>query len=168
MERGAKIGPVFRGGFRQKITDGGFQSAETEIGVAGIQHAPRQGEARWIAIPGAALDLRPARVGEPEHFAHLVESLPGGIVNRPADDLVLADTIDQDEQGVASAHDERNVRRDLAVPTEERRKQMSFEMVDREIRFAEAQGEALGEGGANHERAGQTRSARGGEGRDLA
>ena len=51
---------------------------------------------------------------------------------------------------------------------EKGRKQMAFKMIDREIRFPETKGEALGERGADHERAGQPRPARGGESVDFA
>ena len=45
---------------------------------------------------------------------------------------------------------------------------MAFEMIDREIRFPETERETLGERRADHERTGQTRSARGREGVDFA
>ena len=45
---------------------------------------------------------------------------------------------------------------------------MTFEMIDREIRFAETERETLGERGADHQRTGQPGPACGGEGVDFA
>jgi hypothetical protein len=80
----------------------------------------------------------------------------------------VADAAHLDEQSVAAAHDQGNVRLNCLSVPEKRRKQMAFEMVDGEIRFGEAQGQPFGKRGTDQERTGEAGAAGGGEGVDLA
>src|SRR6266404_8651440 len=106
-------------------------------------------------------NFRSARITEPEHLRYLVESFTGCVINRSTDDLIIAKRAHQNRHGVSAADDEGEVRTNgnILTPTlslrerwsllpdgekvrmrgflrkKKRRKQMTFEMVDREIRF---------------------------------
>jgi hypothetical protein len=81
---------------------------------------------------------------------------------------IVADPVHLDEQSVAAAHDQGNVRLNRLSAPEKRRKQMAFEMVDGEIWLGEAKGQPFGKRGTDQERTGEAGAARGGEGIDLA
>ena len=153
---------------RQQVADCGFQPAKTEIRVTRVDHAARQIEPRRIAASRAALDLRSTRIGQPEHLGHFVECLAGRVIDRPSDDPVITNFIHLHQQSVSAAYDERHVGLDAALAPKKGREQMTLKMIDREIRFPEAEREPLGQRRSDHERTGQPRPARGSEGIDFA
>jgi hypothetical protein len=133
--------------------------------IARIEHAPRKIETRGIPHRRPLFDLGPAGIAEPQQFRHLVECLAGRVVHRAAKDAVLINPADFNEQRMSAAYDERNVRLDLVIAAEKRGKQMAFEMVNGQVRPASAEGEPLGDGRADHQRAGQT--GPGGRGKSI-
>ncbi len=108
--------------------------------------------------------MRAAGVGQAEELAHLVEGLARGVVLRLAEQAVAAGGGDLDEHRVPAADDEADAGAHAFRGAKERREQVALQVVDGEPGFAEADGEALGGGGAEHERGGQAGAARRGEG----
>ncbi len=99
-------------------------------------------------------------ITEPEKLGDFVERFAGGIVHRSADQLIVAKTAHQDRHRMSAAGDERNVsfnfRRGTvfqtvfvirhgqdARATKKRREQVTFKMVDCEVRLAKANGQAF-------------------------
>ena len=63
-----------------------------------------------IAFTRAAFDLRAARITESEHLRDFVERFAGRVIDRAAEDAIIAHAAHLNEQSVAAADDERNVR----------------------------------------------------------
>src|SRR2546429_2834660 len=63
---------------------------------------------------------------------------------------------DFDQQGVSATDNQGNIWFDRKIAREKWRKQMTLEMVDREIRLAETKREPFCDGSTNHERTSQT------------
>src|SRR6266404_1806657 len=101
------------------------------------------------------LDFRSARITEAKQLRDFVERFAGGVINRSPNDLVIADAPNKNGHCVAAADYQRNVCPNFFF-AEERRKQMTFEVIDREIRFAETDRETFRDRRADHERARQT------------
>ena len=84
-------------------------------------------------------------------------ALAGRVVERAAQAPVLAEPGHVDEQRVTAADDQTHGGPNLPRPAEERRQEMAFEMVYPQIRFAGADGQALGHRRADHQRTRQPR-----------
>ena len=80
--------------------------------IARFQHAPRQTESFRVPARRSPLDLRPARVPEPEQLRHLVERFARGVVQGPAKNLIVVHPAHLDQQGVTATHNQRDVGRD--------------------------------------------------------
>ena len=116
---------------------------------------------------GEAFDFRAAGVGEAEEAGDLVESLAGGVVDGSADDRVVADAADMDEEGVSAGNDEGEVWRRWGVGIEEGGEEVALHVIDGEEGFAGGEGEGLGHGVADEEGGGEAGATGGGEGVDL-
>ena len=119
-------------------------------------HRPRQRKARRVAARGLFLDLRAARIAEPEQLRGLVEGLADGVVHRGADAHVIADAAHGDDLGVAAGGEEQAIgkRRRVGQPRGER---MRFQMIDRDQRLLADQRDRLGGGQADDDAADQSR-----------
>jgi len=94
----------------QEIPDGGFQPAEAEVQGRVVAQRPGEVESVGLAAFGELIDDGSAGVGEAEQFGGFVEALAGGVIESGAEDDVVKRAGDVDEQGVAAADDEGDVR----------------------------------------------------------
>ena len=127
--------------------------------IAGVEHAARKIETIRLSLGGALFDFRSARITESEQLRDFVERFAGRVVHRSAKNAVVVHAAHFHQQSVAAAHDQRNVPLDL-IAAEKRRKQMAFQMINGEIRFARAHRETLCNRRADHQRARQARPGR--------
>src|ERR687885_2801947 len=113
LVRGGEVGPPApRLRFTQvpdRVEQGGLQPAEAEVQGAGGR--PRQVERLWVAISGEPVELRAARVAEPEQASPLVERLAGSVVEGLTQHLVRSELLDPSEEGVTAARHQAQVRR---------------------------------------------------------
>ena len=125
----------------------GLQSRKREVvrPVAGAAHGKRVPGA--VPARGDPVDDGSARIAEARAPRHLVERFAGRVVPRPRDrrDPVR---LDPDELGVAARHHqsvEREIRRKrgLAGRAQERREEVTLQMVDRDERDSAREGERL-------------------------
>src|SRR5205823_9836048 len=89
---------------RQQIANGSFQPAKTK--VLRIEHAARQIKAIGVTVSCVFFNLRPARITEPEHLGHLIESFAPCVVDGSTDQLIIAEATDEDRHRVSAARDE--------------------------------------------------------------
>src|SRR5205085_6345265 len=114
-----------------------LEPTETEVEVAARKHGPRQRVSPRAARFGEARNDGPAGIAESHQLRAFIECFPCGIVESVPEKNVITDTADahklrmstRDEQS-----DERKFRRRIG---EERRKQMTFEVMDSKHRHAE-------------------------------
>src|SRR6266850_990136 len=87
-------------------------------------------------------NFRAAGITESEHFGYFVECLARSIVNGVADELIILQATNDDQHRVSAANDERHIWLDAAVAVlfdaKKWREQMSFEMIDTQVLFVEA------------------------------
>src|SRR3984893_4410171 len=95
------------------------------------------------------LDFRPARITESQQLRNLVESFTCRVVDRAANGLIVAHAANEDRHCMAAADHESDVRFNFDL-VKKWREQMTFEMIDREIRFSESDRESLRDRSANH------------------
>lgn len=134
--------------FFEEDTDRGFEAAKAEIEIAGVDHAAGEIEAGGVAIRSEAVDEDAAGIAEAEEFGGFVECLAGGVVEGAPEELVFSEAFDIQKQSVTAADDERGVGRD-GVASEERREQVTLDVVDSEEGFGRTQGQPLGERGSD-------------------
>ena len=96
------------------------------------------------------IDLRAARIAESEDLCDLVKGFPGGVVQRAAKQAVAPVAFHIEEKGVPAANDQGHMCGDDAF-TEERREQVTLEVIYREERAAGAKRETFGRGSANEQ-----------------
>ena len=116
----------------------------------------------WIAAARVFFNLRPAGISQSQHLGDFIERFASSIVDSSADQLIIAEATHEDRHRVSAADDKRNVRADsasLLYVSKERREQMSFEMIDGEVRFSKTDCQSLGNRRTDHERTRQARSA---------
>src|SRR5688572_23686957 len=73
-------------------------------------HGPREGVAAWISSLRETIDFGTSRIWQTDQFGCLVETLSRRIVHRAAKDMMLQKPFNMNQQGMASAHDQRNGR----------------------------------------------------------
>ncbi len=127
----------------------------------------READRGRIATRGRAIDLRPARVGQPQQSRHLVEGLAGGIVDRLAEKLDVAHQIAHEQQRGVTAGDQQSDRRQLeglvAGAAEHVCADVADEVVDGVERPVEREGKRFRGADADHERAREPRAVRDGD-----
>ena len=103
-----------------------------------------RGSANAVALPSCsqARERRPAGVAQAEQLGTLVEGLAGGIVDRLAEQFVVADGLHAHQLGVASRHQQRDERKARRIGRQERRQQVAFEVVHAQHRSAQRSGQA--------------------------
>ena len=100
-------------------------------------------------VRGVLFDFRAAGIAEAQQLCDFVERLAGGVVDCSSNDLIIADTANEYHHRVTTADHERNIRSNFRF-AEKWREQMTFEMIDREIRFTETDGETFRDRCSNH------------------
>ena len=154
--RSARLGVVLF----QRGQDRRLQAGEAEIQVAAVDHRPRQPVAAGHARFGELRQRRAAGIAQAEELGGLVEGLARGVVLRLAEQRVAADAVDPHELGVAAGDQQRDERKGGRLGRQQGRQQVAFEVVDADRRDAQRRRQAVGEGGADQQGAGQARALR--------
>ena len=87
----------------------GLQAGEGEIAVLPALQRPGKVEALGIAAPRVGLDLRAARIAQPQKLRHLVEGLAQRIVDGGAEAVVAAHALDDLELGVPARDQQQQI-----------------------------------------------------------
>ena len=102
--------------------------------------------------------MRAARVGQTEQFRALVERLAGGIVTGVTEQRVVTEPARFDQHRMATGHEQREVRESRWVGLEQRREQVTLEVMDADGRQSPGEGQRPRERGARQQRADQARA----------
>ena len=126
---------------------------------------------KWIASGSprnaAFVDRRTTRIAELEEPRHLVERLTGGVVDRLAEQAVLAVPAHLDQHRVAARHEQHDERELERRIFEERRVAVRLEVVDADERHVPRQRQRLGRRDADQQGADQARPDGAGDGIDA-
>ena len=107
---------------------------------------------------GETGELGAAGIGEPEELGGLVKSFPGRIIPGLAEQTVAPDLADLDEHRVAAGDEERHVGKRRRLRLEQRREQVTFEVMNPERGHLPRIGETAGQGGPRQKGADQART----------
>ena len=145
-----------------EIEQGGLYAAETVVQAGDVGLG--EGESRRVALGGETVDHGAARIAQAEHLGALVEGFAHGVVDGLAEDGEGKRRIDPHYLGVASRHQQAQIREGrfvdgLAFLTDEIGEDMALEMVDHHDGLAEGKSEGLCEGCPDKERAQKARTA---------
>src|SRR5579885_532470 len=151
----------------QKITNGGFQAAEAEVIAGVVEQRTRKFEGGGIPLLRQSVHFRSGLIGQTNQFAGFIETFAGGIIQRPAQNLVSRFGLDPYQQGVTSTDNEGDVWLELVKDPNPGRIEMSLVMVDAQEGFFQSEGDRLRCFETDQQRDGQARSARGGHGVKL-
>ena len=135
------------------VRDRGLEAAEAEVQPRPVGHGAREMEPA-----GPAAFRHPAGIAEPEELGGLVEGLAHGVVQRFAEDVVLAHAAHRGEQRVPARHQQGGERKPGRVRLEHRREQVAFHMMDADRRHVPGQRQAPPDGRAHEQRPGQARA----------
>src|SRR3979411_2997731 len=97
-------------------------------------------------------------ITEPEQLLAFIDRFARSIIDGAASQSIIAQPTYLDRHRMSAADNQRDVRFDLKIAIEKRREQMAFEMIDREIRFAETDRETFRNRCADHQRTCETGS----------
>ena len=115
----------------------GLQPGKAHVEVAAVLHRPRQYDRARSSRLGKLRQLGTAWVTEAEESGGLVERFSGGIVEGISEQRVIADCRHRVELRVPPGNQQRDEGEARLRVAEQRRQQMSLEMVDRERRLAQ-------------------------------
>ncbi|OIQ78955.1 beta-galactosidase YesZ [mine drainage metagenome] len=146
----------------------GLQPGEREIEVARMQQRPRQLERCRVAALGQSRKLGAAGVAQAEQLGRFVEGLAGGVVDRLAEHPVAPQGGDVEQHRVPARHEQRNEGEIQRRVRQQRRQQMTFEVVHAQQRPVGGQRQRRGQPGTDQQRAGQTGTLRVGDHVDVA
>ena len=151
---GACLGIEFGGLLAGKVAahrrqHGGFEAAETEIEIAGVEHRAWQLESIRAALCRQFGKHRTAGVGQAEQLGGLVKSLAGSVVERFTEQGVVTDAVDAHQLAVAARNEQRDEGKARWAAREQWREQVPLEVVHRHAGDVEGGGQAFGEGGAD-------------------
>ena len=151
--------------------DGGFVPAETEIEGVAFHSGEGEVDGEGVAMRSEAVDHGAAGVAQAEEFADLVEGFAGGIVTGLAEQAVDATLAHLEEMGVAAAGHEGEGgeldRRAVAARFENDGVDVTFDVVDADEGHAGGEGQALGVGEPDEQRADEPRTHGDGDGRKV-
>ena len=164
-----------------------IRPSRRELGLGEVAHRveqrrlePREGqivarnardgerERLGVALARETVDLRPARVAEPEQPGALVERLAGGVVERRAEHVVSRPVTHRQDQRVAAAREQAREGRLERVGCEIERGDVAPEMVDRDERDAARPCEGLCGREPDEQRADEARALRDADAPDVA
>ena len=154
--------------------DGGLEAAEGEVEpvplhVASGGQPAGEVDGDAVAARGGAVDVRTAREGQPEQAGDLVEGLTGRVVDGGAQRLDAGGhVLDPEQAGVATRDEHRQAGLGQRSVLELVDRDVGGEVVDAVQRLAEAQGQRLGAGDPDQQRAGQAGPAGDRDGVDVA
>ncbi len=163
LERRAQVGDVLVGERRDPLgrePQRRLQSRQREVAIGPARHRARQREAGGVAELRFVLDLRAARIIEPQEFCGLVEGLADGIVERGAQPHIVPDAPHRDDLGMAAGGEKQAIGKRHVVD-QARRERMRLEMVDGDQRLLAHQGDRLGGGQSDDHAADQPGTGRG-------
>src|SRR5205085_9028237 len=149
---------VRRSGFACEEQHGGLQAREAEIEIAASEHRSGKRIPTWLTALCEGGERRSAGVTEPEQLGRLVERFARGIVLRLTQEPVLTYAIDSHQLRVAARDEQRDERKLRPTRGEERREQVPLQMMDADDRDAERETQGLGVGGADEQRARESRT----------
>lgn len=108
----------------------------------------------------ASLAISTARVIQPHQLGGLVESFTGSVVQRLAEQLVLADAIDAHQLSVPTRNQQSDERKGRRLLFQHRCQQVTFHMVHTDGRHAPGKSQRLSAGRSHQQRADQARACR--------
>src|SRR5205823_2032255 len=165
LERGAQIGKLLTlrnsAAQAQVLRDRRLEAAEGKVELLArtLRQAAGEIEGPRIAASRELVDLRAARIGEPEQPGYLVERLAGRVVQGVAEQPIATDLADLVEAGVTAGDDERQPGRRRSGVVEEDREQVTLEVIDLRERQPRRHRERFCHLHADEERADETRPA---------
>src|SRR5208283_391301 len=106
------------------------EPGKTHVEITARKHRPRQLEAARLASLRKLRKCRTTRVSQSEQLRRLVEGFAGSIVNRFAEQPVVAHRVDAHQLRVPAGYQERDEGKRRARLGQQRRQQMAFEVMD--------------------------------------
>ncbi len=144
------------------IADGirreGFQPGEAEIQPRTVSHWAREDKAPFRTLRGHFRQHRAARVIQTQQLGGFVEGFTSGIVDRLAQQLVLANARDANQLRMTAGDQQRHKRERRRIVFQHRRQKMPFHMVNRNRWHIPREGQRTADRCADQQRADQTRT----------
>ena len=137
---------------------GRFQAAEAQIEIAAILHRPRQHRGPAVSLDRELCQRGPTRIRKAEKLCGLVERFARSVVERLAQERVVADCANAVELAVPAGHQQCDERKGGTRVGEQRRKQVPFHVMDADGGFAQGKAERVGDARAHQQRAGEARA----------
>ncbi len=172
---GCEVGEAFliaRGALRLDLPhEGGLEAAEAEVEAPG-DRGPGESDCARVAGLRGGVERRASGVGQSEHAGSFVEGFAGGIIARPAEDLVFAKVCHQQDVAVSAGGHEADQRKlgldRLGVaPLEEVREEMALQVVDPGQRQPAREGISFGGADADEQRPNEAGTVRDGDAVDV-
>ncbi len=132
-----------------------------------MQHRSRQLEASRIPLLRQARELRATRIAQPEQLGRLVEGLASRVVDRFAQQRVLAHAAHPHQLRMSAGNQQRNEGKGRGIGRQQGRQQMPLKVMHRQSRHAARQGERLGHAGTDQQRTRQPGASGVGDGVDV-
>lgn len=166
LKGGTDIGQLVGGKpFIQKVANGSFQTAEAEMQIAGMQHAPREVVSGRVPLTGQTVNLCSAGITKAKQLRDFVECLSGSVVPGLAEQTIPPMSLDIEKQSMPAAHDQGGVRRH-DILAEKGRQHVALQMINGEVRAARPQSQSLGRGNPDQQGRRKTWATGGGKGID--
>ena len=139
------------------IEDGGFPAGEAVVlGIAfGAGRGEVAGEGEGVAVGGELIDDGSAGVGEAEELGDLVIGFTGGIVAGAAEEAIVPAFVHFEQMRMAAADDQRE-HGEGGLGIHDGGVDVAFQMIDGDEGKPVGEGESLGVGDADQERADET------------
>ena len=154
------------------IADGiggeGFQAGEAEIQPRTVGHWTREDKTPLRALRRHFREHRAARVIQTQQLSGFVEGFSGSVINRLAQQLILANTRHANQLGMAARDQQRHKREFGWILFQHRCQKMPFHMVNRNGRNIPREGQGTAHRRTDQQRADQTRACRVGDGINIS
>lgn len=164
LKRSRKVRDVLRAGrgseFERGLADGGLQAGKRKVTTRAALERARQLESGCITLLGGVLDCGATGKPEPEKFCGFVEGFSDRIVDRGAEQRVLAKSLDREQLAMAARHKQQEVGKLNAVG-QACCQGVCFEMIDRHEGKGARRCNGLGRHAADMNAADQSGSGRG-------
>ncbi|MNS94906.1 hypothetical protein D3C72_1291380 [compost metagenome] len=165
-----QVGPVLLAGIGQLAglrQHRGLQPREGKIEIARMQHRPRQRESARRTELCQPRHFRAAGIAQAQQLGSLVEGLARGIVQRFAQQRVVADAAHFHQLRMPAGHQQRHEREGRRLARQQRRQQVAFQVVHADHRHVQRKAQRIGHRGADQQRAGKARALGEGDGVDV-